>query len=55
MKKKQNNFQSPDIPKLQEVVIDYRTKIYIAQSADPGEARNRFLSRFGFKILYNPF
>jgi hypothetical protein len=45
--KKQNHFKSPDLTKLQEVVIDFRTRIYIAIGADPEEARNRYLSRFG--------
>ncbi len=45
--KKQNNFKSPDLSQLQEVVIDVRTKIYIAIGADPEEARSRYLSRFG--------
>jgi len=52
MKKRiQDSFKSPDMTKLQEVVIDYRTKIYIAPGADPGEARNRFISKFAYKVL----
>ena len=47
--KKTDNIKSPDLSKLQEVVIDYRTKIYIAQGADPEEAKNKYLSRFGNK------
>jgi hypothetical protein len=47
--KKQNKFISPDLTKLQEVVIDFRTKIYIARGADPVEAKSRYLSRFGHK------
>jgi len=47
--KKQNNFKSPDLTKLQEVVIDLRTKIYIAIGADPEEARSRYFSRIGNK------
>ena len=43
--KKQNNFNSPDLTKMQVVVIDHRTKIYIAPGADPEEARSRYLSR----------
>ncbi len=49
--KKQIVFKSPDLSKLQEVVIDFRTKIYIAIGADPEEARNRYFSRFGNKKL----
>ena len=48
--KKQSTFKSPDLNKLQEVIIDLRTKIYIAQDADPEEARKRYLSRFDKKI-----
>jgi hypothetical protein len=40
--KKQNNFKTPDISKMQEVVINHRTKIYIA---DPDEARSRYMAR----------
>jgi hypothetical protein len=43
--KKQKTFESPDLAKMQEVVIDHRTKIYIAVGADPEEARTRYLSR----------
>ena len=47
--KSHNNFKSPDLSKLQEVVIDVKTKIYIALGADPEEAKSRFLSRLGEK------
>ena len=47
--KKQSIFKSPDLQKLQEVVIDLRTKIYIAIDADPEEAKTRYLSRFETK------
>lgn len=43
--KKQNIFKTPDITKMQEVVINHRTKIYIAVGADPEEARNRYWAR----------
>lgn len=49
--KKQKAAESPDLTKMQEVVIDRRTKIYIAISADPEEARTRYLSRPGCKKL----
>lgn len=35
---------SPDLSKMKEVVIDHRTKIYIAQSADASEAKSRYLA-----------
>ena len=47
--KKQSNYQSPDLSKLQEVVIDFRTKIYIAIGADSEEARSRYMSRLDAK------
>jgi hypothetical protein len=54
MKKIQNTFPSPDMMKFQEVVIDFRTKIYITPGGDPVEARNRFISRFGYKVSESP-
>ena len=47
--KKQNNFKTPNLTELQEVVIDLRTKIYIALDADPEEAKSRYLSRLEAK------
>lgn len=44
--RKHNNFKSPDLGKMQEVVIDVRTKIYIPAGADPIAARKRYLARF---------
>lgn len=38
-------FKTPDISKMQEVVINHRTKIYIAVGADPDEARSRYMAR----------
>jgi hypothetical protein len=43
--KKPNIVKSPDLSKLKEVIIDHRTKIYIALDADIEEARSRYLSR----------
>jgi len=43
--KKPTVFKTPDITKMQEVVINYRTKIYIAVGADPEEARERYQAR----------
>lgn len=43
--KKQIVYKSPDLNKMQVVVIDHRTKIYIALDADPEEARSRYFSR----------
>ena len=49
--RKQHTIQSPDLSKMQEVVIDMRTKIYIPKGADPNEARKRYLARFGNRML----
>ena len=43
--KKTATFKSPDLEKLQAVVIDLRTRIYIAAGADPEEANKRYLAR----------
>jgi hypothetical protein len=43
--KKPITFKTPDITKMQEVVINHRTKIYIAVGADPDEARDRYQAR----------
>jgi hypothetical protein len=47
--KKQTVFKSPDLNKMQVVVIDHRTKIYIALDADPEEARTRYFTRLSTK------
>lgn len=47
--KKQVIFKTPDISKMQEVVIDGRTKIYIVQGTDPEEARSRYFARIEAK------
>ena len=54
--KKQIVFKTPDITKLQEVVINHRTKIYIAVGADPEEARIRYQARQDAKgkVLFAP-
>jgi hypothetical protein len=45
LEKKRIIFKSPDITQMQEVIINYKTKIYIAVGADPEEARNRHMNR----------
>ncbi len=35
---------SPDLSKMKEVIIDHRTKIYIAPGADANEAKSRYLA-----------
>ena len=49
--KKPNNYVSPDLSKMQAVVIDIKTIIYIALDADPKLARSTYLSRIGLKKL----
>jgi hypothetical protein len=54
--RKQVTFKTPDITKMQEVVINARTKIYIAVGADPDEARSRYQARqeVKTKVLFAP-
>jgi hypothetical protein len=47
--KKHDNFKSPDLSKLQAVVIDRNTTIYVSPGDDPEEARKRFTSRVGYR------
>lgn len=49
--KKHNEIKSVDLNKLQEVIIDGRTRIYIAIDADPKEAKDRYLERVGAKKI----
>ncbi len=49
--KKQANFITPDLTKMQEVIIDVKTRIYIAIGADPKEARSRYHNRISAKKL----
>jgi hypothetical protein len=43
--KKPVDFNSPDVSKLKEVIIDHKTKIYISPDADEEEAKNRYKYR----------
>ncbi len=54
--KKQQVFKTPDITRMQEVVINERTKIYIALGADAEEARSRYWARQDAKgkVLLTP-
>lgn len=47
--RKHQNFPSPDLKKMQEVVINARTRIYIGADEDPEEAKERYLERVGAK------
>ena len=49
--KKQPPFITPDLSKWQEVIIDVKTRIYIAVGADPKEARSRYFERIGAKKI----
>jgi hypothetical protein len=49
--KKGVNFESPNVNKMQAVVIDSKTTIYIATDADPEEAKQRYLSRINRKEI----
>jgi len=48
-KKQAATIKTLDLSKMQAVVIDIRTVIYIALGADPEEARKRYISRIGVK------
>jgi hypothetical protein len=48
--KKQNIVKSPDLSKLKEVIIDHRTRIYIAPDADIEKARERYMDRISRRI-----
>lgn len=50
IKKTQNAIVSPDVNKLQAVVIDVRTTIYISIDADPVEAKKRYIAKHKAKI-----
>jgi hypothetical protein len=43
--KKQAIIKSPDLSKLKEIIIDHRTRIYIAPDADIEEAKSRYYFR----------
>jgi hypothetical protein len=49
--KKQPSYTTPDLTKLQEVIIDVKTRIYIAQGADPKQARSRYMERVSAKKI----
>ena len=49
--KKPASFISPDLSKLQAVVIDVKTILYIALDADPELAKSSYLLRVGMKKL----
>jgi hypothetical protein len=49
--KKVNSMESPDVNKLQAVVIDHKTTIYIALKADPVKAKERYIERANKKSI----
>ena len=49
--KKQVNFQSPDLNKLQRVKIDHKTIIFIALDADPEKAKKRYIEQVNAKFV----
>ncbi len=51
MKKKLNIFQSPDLNKLQGVIVDFKTRIYIPIGADPDKAKKRYLDQINNKFI----
>lgn len=51
--KYKSSYPSPDLSKLQEVVIDDKTKIYIPLGADSQEAKEHYLSKLREKEKRN--
>jgi hypothetical protein len=51
LERKPNIVKSPDLSKMKEVVIDHRTKIYIAPEADIQEAKNRYFERIAARKI----
>jgi hypothetical protein len=47
--KKHVSFKAPDIDKMQEVIIDGKTKLYIASHASAEAARNRYYDKMKSK------
>ena len=45
MSEKRNGFKSPDLSKLQLVVIDEKTRIYVDIKEDPEKAKKNYLER----------
>ena len=49
--KKVISMESPNVNKLQAVVIDHKTTIYIALNADPVKAKERYFERANKKSI----
>ena len=49
--KKTVSYTTPDLKKMQEVIIDAKTRIYIPAGADVKEARSRYFARVSLKKL----
>jgi hypothetical protein len=49
--KKQNTITSPDLTKMQAVIIDAKTTIYAALGADPKVVRKNYFARLNAKKL----
>ncbi len=51
IEKKPVVFKSPDLSKLKEVIINHKTRIYIAQDANIEEAKERYQSLMAARKL----
>jgi len=49
--KKPNTYTSPDLTKMQAVVIDVKTTIYTALDVDPKVARKNYFARINAKKI----
>ncbi len=50
--KKQVVFKSPDLSKMQAVIIDSKTIIYIDQDADPEVAKRKYIAKLEAKNAF---
>ena len=44
--KKTVEIKTPDLKKMQEIIIDLRTRIYVPIEEDPQKARERYMTKF---------
>lgn len=49
--KKPNTYTSPDLTKMQAVIIDVKTTIYASPNADPKIVRKNYLARLAAKKI----
>ncbi len=45
--KKEHTYKSPDLTKMQEVIINHRTRIYVGPGVNVKEAKRNFIFKHG--------